>query len=703
MIALDTECTGLDLRHGARPFLTTVCAEDGVVKYWEWPVCPFTRMPSIPKEDLEEIRFLVESKLSERLVLQNAAFDCEALTSVLPGLDWPWEDTEDTLIAGHLLHSGQPHDLTSMALLWLGKDIQPYEDRLKEAVKKCRSMVQQARLKVKRGKANADETELARWMIAEEDLAGMPSAKGGKGKKGVEASSPWKFDCWLPRAMALRDSKLPRSWLTVCSEYANVDSSITLPLFKAQLAEIKRRGLEAIYRERIKLLPCAWGLKARGTTYLTGDMLLLRTEFFSRSAAGKDECLAIAERLGAKLELHKGASPNGSLRRFMFDVLKVPRYYNGKAKSAEPTLNKDAMERYRLELDGDAGRFVAALTSSRKCDTQLAYMANYERHALDVQPGVKRLHGSANPTGTDHLRWSFANPNMANVSKQEVGEKEGDAGRTLRYLFGPAPDREWWAFDFENLELRIPGCEAPEPAMIELFERPDEPPYFGSYHLLNASIIYPDLFAPFKGKKDSFKNKYKTTWYQWVKNAGFALIYGCQEETFDRTARKDGAYEMLRERLPNLFKLADRWIAFADKHGYVETMPDQTVDPKRGYPIECSRSEWGRISPTVPLNYHVSGTAMQATNKAMVRTRETCVGWSKVERKDYFLTLQVHDELVFDFPAGGAKNLPKVKALKALMEQSGDDIGVPLKVSVSWHPRNWGEAVDWRKKEAQVA
>jgi DNA polymerase I-like protein with 3'-5' exonuclease and polymerase domains len=230
--------------------------------------------------------------------------------------------------------------------------------------------------------------------------------------------------------------------------------------------------------------------------------------------------------------------------------------------------------------------------------------------------------------------------------------------------------------------------------MIELFERPNDPPFFGSYHLLNASIIYPDLFAPLAGKmgkaKPLFAEQYKDTWYQWCKNAGFALIYGCQEETFDRTARKRGAYALLRENLPNLFKLADRWIAFAERHGCVETMPDRELG--RGYRIECSRSEWGRISPTIPLNYHVSGTAMQCTNKAMVRCNRQLNEW-RSSTFDAFITLQVHDEIVFDFPKGGVRNLPKVRRLKALMEQSGDDIGVPLKVSVSYHPNNWGEPV----------
>jgi hypothetical protein len=48
--------------------------------------------------------------------------------------NWPWEKTEDTLIAGHLLSSNTPHDLTTMTETYVGKPIQQWEDDLEEAV-----------------------------------------------------------------------------------------------------------------------------------------------------------------------------------------------------------------------------------------------------------------------------------------------------------------------------------------------------------------------------------------------------------------------------------------------------------------------------------------------------------------------------------------------------------------------------------------
>ena len=57
--------------------------------------------------------------------------------------------------------------------------------------------------------------------------------------------------------------------------------------------------------------------------------------------------------------------------------------------------------------------------------------------------------------------------------------------------------------------------------------------------------------------------------------------------------------------------------------------------------------------------------------------------------------MNIHDELCFDFPKGKAlgSNLHKVLEIKRLMEESGNDVGIPLTVEYAFHPSNWGEEV----------
>ncbi len=208
-ISLDSELNGLDQRHGARPFLVTTCNEANEVVWWEWPIDPLTRKVQVPRRDLLEIKLTIDR--AEWIVAQNAKFDARGLSLLFAdcgmAFSWPWERTYDTLLAGHLLASNQPHDLTSMVLVYLDHDIQPLED----AVEKC---TREARALAKK--------RFPTWRIAKAGLPEMPSAKTeqkGSKAKGTYGSSPWKFDMWLCRAIA-KELGYPSShpYWPVCAE-----------------------------------------------------------------------------------------------------------------------------------------------------------------------------------------------------------------------------------------------------------------------------------------------------------------------------------------------------------------------------------------------------------------------------------------------------------------------------------------------------
>lgn len=864
MISLDTETTGKDFWHGAKPFIVTTCDEAGVNSTWEWPVDPLTRQPTVTYDDLQEIQDAVDA--ADVIVCQNCKFDLQALQTVFLGrLRWDWAKVRDTLLAGHLLASNEPHDLTSLALTYLRVDVQPYEDRMEAAVKEARRVAKQ---------------RYPEWRVAKAGLPEMPSA----GEK------TWKLDCWLPRAIwdhlwskEAFEQQDPgkKTWATVTREYADSDSAVTLALWRVQERLLRERGLWAIYLERLKVLPVAYEMEARGVTLNRGRLEELRVEYREESARAGRVCANVAASLGAELTLPKSGN-NGSLVEFAFGPLGLEPVARSK-KTGKPSLDKATLEHWEATLPERSKQvtFVRALRGKRKRDTALNYMSGYEKfwlplkekgeqetrllqhpgirgleaddqamhrpqlqglqglgraghkglqqvdklvsevpnrhgteadtgtsnradkqrrelqpkqlllgnseatmqkHAKKPQPSVqwqnrnssrvggdnqdqvpndsnstpvrlgsKRhsdplnrgavqgsfdsghsggsknkdsssknisgsteavrtkvaewyvLHPSLNSTGTDTLRWSSSSPNEQNISKQE--------NFNLRYVFGPASGREWWSFDYENIELRIPGYESNERAMIELFERPDDPPYFGSYHLMNASIVYPDLFWPLAEQKGEFKRRYSSTWYKWIKNFGFAIGYGAiiESGTADRAARKPGAQQLVADRLKEHTKLNQSMIAHAEQYGYVETIPDRSIGSVRGYPLYCSRGNWGKISPTIPLNYHVQGTAMQCTEKAMTRTSDFLRQMNQaqgivdeltrrvkagLEDLGFYLVMQVHDELVFDFPAGD--NVEVVAEVRRLMEMSGDDIGIPLKVSASLHRETWAEGEDLR-------
>lgn len=674
--SIDTEGTGLDIFHGCKPFFTTICdnlnGEQHEPVYWEWDVDPVTREPLIPDDDRSEIIEYIEE--ADEIAGQNLKYDICALAQI--GIKWKphwWAKTHDTLYSAHLLNSAAAHDLTTQALSYLGLDIQPVETKLGLACIEARRIAAR---------------KYPKWHIAKEGDSTLPSAKSKK--QDVEKDKLWKWDMFLPRAIA-KQEKYPinHTWWNVLPDYSNTDSAVTLPLWMVHKQLLQERGLWKVYLERIKLLRVICSMETKGVTYSKTRLVTMKTDFVTTSKEDEEVCVGLSS---GKLEsLPKGSGITNDIRKLIFDHWKLPpiEYTDGGA----PSLSDAVLEAWELTLSNKSPQytFIKRWRSKRKKGTSIGYMDSYEKFGIEVKdnPDVVVLHSSVNATGSNTLRMTSQNPNEQNISK-----KKDEQGHSVRYCFGPAHGREWWAIDYRNLELMIPAYEAGETDMVNLFERPDEGPYFGSYHLLIFDVLHPEKFAQYGAKcKDVFKD----TWYQWTKNGNFAVQYGAMVEsgTADRAYHMQGAQLRIMQRFNKINKLNQSMIDHARRYGFVYTMPDKEWGT--GYPLVCTKNQWGKIRPTVPLSYHVQGTAMQAMCRAMVR----CDDYLREEYRKHpapgFVTLQVHDEMVFDLPAkpldvnGIPGNLRVVRKLKSLMEQSGDDIGVPLKVDVNYHPNNWAK------------
>lgn len=760
MLAIDTETTGTDLHHGCMPYIVTVCDHNQINTIWEWDVDPETREPIIPDEDLDEIEQAIEHQREEGLIFHNSCFDVKALENI--GIDWDWTNTHDTLPMSHILSSNSPHDLTSLTTEHLGIAVAKFENRIKKATNQARAICKRS---------------LPHWRIAAQGDSQLPSVKssGGKVERGVEEESFWKADMWLPRAIWKHHPELlpeeketadGHSWSWLVSDYANSDTEATILLFRELKRQLEERTLWRIYEERLKILPIVNLIQNTGMTFSYDRLDELKEDYIEEVGKKSSNMVKMARSYGYDLEIPKGAN-NDSLTHFCFGYDPVfksdgksdcrmcgkkgpktdrgrnnwrkrigvedgPLYCSEKCykkrkpveglklpvvvrsdKTGDPSTNKKAMGiwEHTLEEGTDQKKFIDNLAVKRKLGKSLEYIDSYELYSLKkIRKGHEsyRLHPSLNPFGTDTLRWSSRNPSQQVISKQKDHN-----GRNLRYIFGPRRGRVWYSFDYDNLELRIPAYECQEPAMLELFERPDKAPFYGSYHLLIVSILQEHLGR--NGDRDRwtecvnevglenagerFKELYKDTWYQWTKNGNFAELYGAidtgdGEGTADIAFHIPGAQSIIASRLTKKNELNQYWINHANRYGYVETIPDSSVDPRRGYPLRCKRSNWGKVVETTPLNYHVQGTACWVMTCAMVDIQNLLDQWGP----SYKMIANVHDEVVLDFPARFSKsgkdlNRPKVMAIRRAMERRGDCIGVKLTVGADRHDETWLKGV----------
>lgn len=675
--SVDTETTGLDLSHGAKPYLVTTCNLQEENIWWEWDVNPLTREPIIPRRELREVK---KTLSNGRNIFHNSKFDARALHTI--GVEVDWSRVEDTLVAAHLYHSSSNKDLTTLAIELLKVNVQPYEDEIKKATTEARKIAKEC---------------YPEWKVAVPGLADMPSIKASSDK---EEDKPWKSDMWLPRLIAKeRKYKKSHPWWTVCENYANSDTAVTSGLFKFFKKWMKEQGYLSLYKERLKALPILFDMELQGLTYSHERLQELRDEYTEEYERKSNRCKIIAETLNFELELPKAAM-NNSLREFCFDKDKLNLPVIKKTKNGGPSLDKSVKEDYLVTLEGRQLNFIRSLNIRGKLATSLGYMESYEKFSLpdsEFGDNWRVLHSILNLTGTSTLRMSSHNPNQQQISKLE----DELHGRNLRYLFGPPPGYEWWSLDYDNLELRIPAYECKEPAMLELFEHPNKAPFFGSYHMLIVSILHEKEWEECLRKvgpekaADQFKKTYKSTLYQWTKNGNFAEMYGAVdredgEGTADKAYHMKGAQKRIASKLKEKKKLNDKYIRFAEQNGFVYTLPDKEVNPKHGYPLMCSRTGWGRIKPTVPLNYHVQGTACWVMMRAMVKINE----YLETLGDGYRLVMNVHDEVVLEMPYIKKKgNLKVVQEVKRLMESMGPCVGVKLTCGIDYHPKYWSQAV----------
>ena len=713
VISLDTETCGLDFFHGVKPFIVVSTNAVGKTQLWQWEVDPLTRRPAVTDRDLADIASRLDH--AETVVLHNSKFDAHALDTL--GLTLPWDKVEDTLCAAHVLGSSDDHDLTSCARSFVSEALARRSEALEAAL--------EHHIKAARTYCRFHLTD---WKTARDDDPNLPSAKGG-GDEG-----PWRNDYWLPRAVALRLLRLTdegkeveyptcgpegvKAWLTSISEYAVSDSATTVMVWAAMKRALENRKLWATYRARFEGVPVAYRMECNGVSVSGTALREAQATYGARATDLGATAVGVARSMGYELTLPKKGT-NQNLDDFVFgraprdpdevvgkkvkkgkrrpdlprtpapDTLNLPVV--GTTESGNPSFDSDARRMYlgQLKPASKAHLFVACLDEKADLDTGLTYLSAYERFALPDgdDPDRLRIHPNLNPFGTDTLRWSHNNPNSANISERSVVN--------ARKCFGPTPDREWADFDGENLELRIPVFEADETEIMDVFLHPERGPYYGSYHLVIFEILHPALFKEHGPKvKDLFKVEYGCT-----KNFTFCRQYGGQEALADATARVPGATRLVGRRYPKVEALSKKWIEFAQKNGYVETLPDRSVDPDRGYPLLVKRGTWGRVKPTTPFCYHVSGTACQWMNRAMVKSDQVLQRWKREDGFDARMILQIHDSLVFDLPARGDDadgkpvNLARMRELGAAMSSCGDDIGIPTPVSLKVCRTSWAEGV----------
>lgn len=720
LIGYDTETTGIDLWHGCSPFAYAAVDDDAQVIYEEWEVDPFTRLVDIPAESAYHLGTILDEN---EIVCHNVGFDMMGSEIILghPDYeyehDWDWDGIHDTLLASHALRNLWPHDLKTLRSVFLqvGRN---QVDLLQKATNHARRIC----------RSKAFKEQIGEWRIADASDPHWPAIHRAPKSKDEE-SGWWLMDMWLPSTIVrLAPEFLPpvkdyehmlkrpdypgwyiHPWENLCREYCIEDAMSTLVLWNVLREALEDEGLYDQYLERKELLKVCYRTESNGVSIHPHIKREIK-RYEDTSAKHRRKAHNLMKKRGCE---DPNINSSQQLQHFIYGEIGCP--VKTRTKTGQPSTKADVIESLADDLPSHhwGNDFFNDLLKSRRNEKAGNYLSSYlkwstphgrisdlywrkaigrtsgeprhqsaghERAAEDATtqdtdrvPRRDRsyLHTSINITGTKFTRQSTSSPNLQNVGTGK--EEGGEVDYQLRYSFGPAPGRYWLAIDYANIELRIWAYLCGNREFINAFEQGE------SIHLLIAKELHPGL-RKYDSTDDIPKELYPL--YKRTKNGNFAIIYGATPRTAELTYKVKGAYYKLAERFPEVRIFTRQLHNEVSNRGYIETLT--------GYRLYIPPED-----PHKAVSGKVQGTAGSVIGRAMVNTQrvldEHCP-----EGK---LILQVHDELVFDFPNEVSLVDPEneYNSLYGRIEHAmtciGDEIGIPLAVSGELITDNWSEGV----------
>lgn len=443
--------------------------------------------------------------------------------------------------------------------------------------------------------------------------------------------------------------------LDKATDYAAEDADITLRLYKLLKPRLASEHVTTVYETLERpLSPVLSKMEREGIKVDVGTLNRLSNEF----AEGINRLDAeIQELAGRPFNVN---SPK-QLGEVLFDDMELP---GGKksAKTGAWQTNVDVLEK----LAADGHTIPQKVMEYR----QFAKLKSTYTDALVSQVNAEtgRVHTSFHMASTTTGRLSSNDPNLQNIPIRTA------EGRKIRRAFVPENGNILIAADYSQIELRILAHIADIDALKEAFENGTD------IHAMTASEVFG---VPIEGMDPMVRRQ--------AKAINFGIIYGISAFGLARQlgiGRKDaqGYIDAYFERFPGIRAYMDRTIEFGREHGYVETLFGRKCHIRSLMDKNPMHRGFGERAA---INAPIQGTAADVIRRAMIRmpTALEAAGLTDVR-----MLLQVHDELVFECPAGReATAIPLIQKTMALACAPAVDLSVPLVVDCGTG-QNWEEA-----------
>ena len=423
-------------------------------------------------------------------------------------------------------------------------------------------------------------------------------------------------------------------------------ADITGQLASALRGEVAELGLEKVYEEiDLPLVPVLARMEQAGVR-IDRKVLSAMSTRLQHEIDGKAkeiyECCAMEFNINSPKQL-------GDV---LFNKLNLPKpvkYGKGKTISTAVDVLEDLAEKHE----------VAKLVLEYRQLTKLKSTYVDALPAL-LSPTTGRLHTTFGQTGTATGRLSSANPNLQNIPIRT------ELGREIRAAFIAEEGNVLLAADYSQIELRLLAHFSKDPLLVEAYRRGDD------IHTLTASQVFdvPPLMVTADHRRQA-------------KVVNFGIVYGLSPfglsqnlgiETSEARQYIDAYFEKykgVRRFIDKTLEEARRDQKVKTLFGRVRPIPD----------INSKNANLRGFAERTAVNTPLQGTAADLIKLAMIRIDAALAEQGLKTR----MTLQVHDELVFEVPES------EVETVRTLVREQMEKVhafDVPLLVEVGVGP-NW--------------
>jgi DNA polymerase-1 len=423
-------------------------------------------------------------------------------------------------------------------------------------------------------------------------------------------------------------------------------ADITGRLASALRAEVEQANLTGLYEEMdLPLVPVLARMEQAGVKIDTAALSQMSSELERESTF---KAKGIYEIAGSEFNI---SSPR-QLGDVLFNRLNLPKPVKyGKGRTISTAVDV-------LEALAEEHPIARKVLDYR----QLTKLKSTYVDALPalITPATGRLHTTFGQTGTATGRLSSANPNLQNIPIRT------ELGRGIRAAFTAEPGHMLLTADYSQIELRLLAHFSRDPLLVEAYRRGDD------IHTLTASQVFgvPPLMVTADHRRQA-------------KVVNFGIVYGLSAFGLSQQLGIEPAeakqfiaayferYKGVRAFIDKTLEEARRDLKVRTLHGRVRPIPD----------INSKNANQRGFAERTAVNTPLQGTAADLIKVAMIRIDAALRDRGLKSR----MTLQVHDELVFEVPESEVDTMQSL--VREHMEKA-HTLAVPLLVEMGVGP-NW--------------